>query len=353
MDLDQTRDCGLLSSSSRKSSCFHICSYFSQSIILSSILLLKFSLCQFLFILSKMVKRTIFQRDSEQQMICMARVRHTAYLVNKVSCRQRVDKNLLFLNIKVRQAQLLNDSLDELSRKNVDLKKKLKVTFLGATGLDMEGLTKEWFLLLDSCCHWFSSWNDQNTPASMATTTLGDLHQVIPVRLLRLLHLKHKELGVVKSYNLKPGAYSTNQMVMLYTDFLLNTSIYKQFAAFYHGFHSVCASDAMMLLRLERVEILVCGTPEPGMNALQKAAQYEGYSKSDLTVCHFWDVVLAFPLELQKKLLHFATGSDRVPVGGLVDLNFKIAKIDMSTDWYYSHLITHCLLLSYISNNII
>lgn len=51
----------------------------------------------------------------------------------------------------------------------------------------------------------------------------------------------------------------------------------------------------------------------------------------------FWDVVLAFPLELQKKLLHFATGSDRVPVGGMADLNFKIAKIEVSTDWWVSH----------------
>ena len=47
----------------------------------------------------------------------------------------------------------------------------------------------------------------------------------------------------------------------------------------------------------------------------------------------FWDVVLAFPLELQKKLLHFATGSDRIPVGGMADLNFKICKIDVPTDW--------------------
>lgn len=47
----------------------------------------------------------------------------------------------------------------------------------------------------------------------------------------------------------------------------------------------------------------------------------------------FWDVVLAFSLELQKKLLHFTTGSDRVPVGGMADLNFKISKIDVSTDW--------------------
>lgn len=45
-------------------------------------------------------------------------------------------------------------------------------------------------------------------------------------------------------------------------------------------------------------------------------------------------MVLAFTLELQKKLLHFATGSDRVPVGGMADLNFKISKIDVPTDWY-------------------
>lgn len=44
-----------------------------------------------------------------------------------------------------------------------------------------------------------------------------------------------------------------------------------------------CVVD-MQLLRPEEVEILVCGTPELGMSALQKAAQYEGYSKSDLTV---------------------------------------------------------------------
>lgn len=36
----------------------------------------------------------------------------------------------------------------QLTRKRADLKKKLKVTFVGEAGLDMGGLTKEWFLLL-------------------------------------------------------------------------------------------------------------------------------------------------------------------------------------------------------------
>lgn len=36
----------------------------------------------------------------------------------------------------------------QISRKQMDLKKKLKVTFHGEPGLDMGGLTKEWFSLL-------------------------------------------------------------------------------------------------------------------------------------------------------------------------------------------------------------
>uniref|UniRef100_A0A3Q2DD05 HECT-type E3 ubiquitin transferase n=1 Tax=Cyprinodon variegatus TaxID=28743 RepID=A0A3Q2DD05_CYPVA len=374
---------------------------------------LRFSFCQFPFILSTVVKKAIIQKDSEQQMISQARLS----LVSKVSRRQRVDMNLLFLNIKVRRAQLLNDSLDELMRKRCDLKKKLRVTFVGEAGLDMGGLTKEWFLLLvrqifhtdygmfsfmkDSRCHWFSSWksdnysefqmvgtlmglavynsialdihfplycyrklltpptapSDPNAFVGMATATLDDLQQVMPDLahgLAELLSYEgnveedfyltfqvfQEEMGVVKSYNLKPGGdkipvtkQNRKEYVQLYIDFLLNKSIYKQFAAFYHGFHSVCASDALMLLRPEEVEMLVCGSPELDMSALQKAAQYEGYGKMDATVRCFWDVVLSFPLELQKKLLHFATGSDRVPVGGMADLNFKISKIDVPADW--------------------
>ena len=38
--------------------------------------------------------------------------------------------------------------IDQVARKQHDLKKKLKVTFVGEAGLDMGGLTKEWFLLL-------------------------------------------------------------------------------------------------------------------------------------------------------------------------------------------------------------
>ncbi|KAJ7336715.1 Putative E3 ubiquitin-protein ligase HTD2 [Desmophyllum pertusum] len=69
-------------------------------------------------------------------------------LVAKVQRREMPDMGMLFLNIKVRRSHLISDSLNEISRKQRDLKKKLKVTFAGEPGLDMGGLTKEWFLLL-------------------------------------------------------------------------------------------------------------------------------------------------------------------------------------------------------------
>ncbi|KAF4791348.1 putative E3 ubiquitin-protein ligase HECTD2 [Turdus rufiventris] len=338
----------------------------------------RFSFCQYPFIISIAAKKVIIQRDSEQQMISIAR----------------------------------------LARKKADLKKKLKVTFVGEAGLDMGGLTKEWFLLLirqifhpdygmftyhkDSQCHWFSSFKcdnysefrlvgalmglavynsitldirfppccykkllsppivpcDHNTLVGICGVTLDDLFQIMPELahgLSELLSYEgnveedfystfqvfQEEFGVIKSYNLKPNGdkipvtnRNRKEYVQLYVDFLLNRSIYKQFAAFYYGFHSVCASYALLLLRPEEVEILVCGSPELDMSALQRSTQYEGYQKTDLTIRYFWDVVLGFSLELQKKLLHFATGSDRVPVGGMADLNFKISKSETSTNWH-------------------
>nr|XP_030720300.2 probable E3 ubiquitin-protein ligase HECTD2 [Globicephala melas] len=199
--------------------------------------------------------------------------------------------------------------------------------------------------------------NDQNMPVGICSVTTDDLSQIMPELahgLSELLSYEgnveedfysifqvfQEEFRIIKSYNLKPGGDKipvTNQnrkeYVQLYIDFLLNKSIYKQFPAFYYGFHSVCASNFLMLLHPEEVEILVCGSPELDMHALQRSTQYDGYAKTDLTIQYFWDIVLGFPLDLQKKLLHFTTGSDRVPVEGMADLNFKISKNETSTNW--------------------
>ena len=43
---------------------------------------------------------------------------------------------------------------------------------------------------------------------------------------------------------------------------------------------------------------------------------------------HFWEVILNFNQTLQKQLLLFATGSDRIPVGGMAEMQFKITRVN-------------------------
>lgn len=73
-----------------------------------------------------------------------------------------------------------------------------------------------------------------------------------------------EEYGEVKTFMLKPDGDNipvTNenrtQYVALYLDWVLNTAIYDQFRAFYLGFHSVCASNAL-IVRLSKIFTALC-----------------------------------------------------------------------------------------------
>ena len=43
---------------------------------------------------------------------------------------------------------------------------------------------------------------------------------------------------------------------------------------------------------------------------------------------NFWSVVTEMPVDLQKQVLLFTTGSDRIPVGGVSEMMFKITRVD-------------------------
>ncbi|XP_064600121.1 probable E3 ubiquitin-protein ligase HECTD2 [Liolophura sinensis] len=368
-----------------------------------------FSFCQYPFILSIAAKRNILQRDSEQQMIIMAR----RSLVAKVQRRQLPDIGMLFLNLNVRRTHLVSDSLNEIARKQHDLKKKLKVTFAGEPGLDMGGLTKEWFLLLvrqifqpeygmfvydkKAGVYWFSTaacencqefnlvgvlmglavynsiildirfpqccykkllspavvpYNNPRATVGVVSLALEDLKGVQPDvahGLQELLdyegnveddfcltfQISFSELGQTKTHNLKTDGDKipvTNKnrkdYVQRYVDYVLNKAIFQQFQAFYHGFHSVCASNALIMLRPEEVETLVCGNPNLDMAELKKVTVYDGFHTQDQAVRYFWELVLSWSKSLQKRLLLFTTGSDRIPIGGMSEMSFKITKVE-------------------------
>ncbi|KAG0274903.1 putative E3 ubiquitin-protein ligase HTD2 [Linnemannia exigua] len=150
----------------------------------------------------------------------------------------------------------------------------------------------------------------------------------------RTFQIEYESFGQTFQHDLIPDGVNipltnTNRIefVKEYLKFYFTTSIAKQFNAFSEGFHLVTLGSAIQLFRPEEVEQLICGSPDLDFNALEQITQYEGgfHAKSRI-IRWFWETVHAYEDKDKKRLLFFATGSDRVPIGGLGHLSFTISK---------------------------
>ncbi len=112
--------------------------------------------------------------------------------------------------------------------------------------------------------------------------------------------------------------------VKLYVEWLLVDSIKDQFDSFARGFRAV-GGPTLSIFRAEELELLVCGSQSVNIDELESATTYKGgYGPQHRVVRWFWELVRSWPVEKQKKLLTFATGSDRVPIKGLAAVGFVI-----------------------------
>ena len=67
--------------------------------------------------------------------------------------------------------------------------------------------------------------------------------------------------------------------------------------------------------------------------ALREVTVYDGgFDHDSPAVRWFWEIVESWGMEKQAKLLLFATGSARAPIGGLSKLSFKIQRNGGATD---------------------
>jgi E3 ubiquitin-protein ligase HECTD2 len=105
----------------------------------------KFSFCQYPFFLSIWAKIHIMEYDARRQMEVKAR----EAFFDSIMSRRAVSQ---YLVLKVRRDCLVEDSLRGVSEVvgsgQEDIKKSLRIEFLGEEGIDAGGLRKEWFLLL-------------------------------------------------------------------------------------------------------------------------------------------------------------------------------------------------------------
>ena len=104
----------------------------------------QFYLSDHSFIIPLKAKRELLQTISEQEMTENAQKE----LQLGLKKRKPVSMEMIVVQLKIRRSHLLADSLEEILAKKFDLKKKLKIVFEGEEGIDLGGLTKEWFMLI-------------------------------------------------------------------------------------------------------------------------------------------------------------------------------------------------------------
>ena len=95
----------------------------------------------------------------------------------------------------------------------------------------------------------------------------------------------------------------------------------------------VCGGQVLTLFRPDELELLICGCPVIDFYELEVAATYdEGYSHTHPTIIMLWRVVNEMTVEQKKAFLMFVTGSDRVPLKGLVHLTFIVQRHGEDSD---------------------
>jgi hypothetical protein len=110
-----------------------------------------------------------------------------------------------------------------------------------------------------------------------------------------------------------------NNYVSDYIRWLTNVSIRPQFFA--------CIDRrSITLFDPETLQSVVEGIQEIDISEMRRATRYIGWDASNKYVRDFWSIVKRYDLNQKRKLLEFVTASDRVPVGGMRNLQFTLQR---------------------------
>merc|ERR1719498_2242108 len=86
---------------------------------------------------------------------------------------------------------------------------------------------------------------------------------------------------------------SRNEFVKLYCEWLLVSSVDRQFEPFRKGVRRVCDSPLFNALDSAELEMIVCGEQDLDFTQLRRNAHYEGFTEDSQYVEAFWQVLLA------------------------------------------------------------
>ncbi len=117
-----------------------------------------------------------------------------------------------------------------------------------------------------------------------------------------------------------------NAYVSDYIRYLADVSVRQQYEAFERGFRTCLHPKSLTLLTSTLLQSIVEGQQDIDVAELRRYTRYVGWDAGHHTVRDFWSIVKRYDDRMKRKLLEFVTASDRVPVGGMKNLQFVVQR---------------------------
>jgi E3 ubiquitin-protein ligase HUWE1 len=153
------------------------------------------------------------------------------------------------------------------------------------------------------------------------------LHNNITDVLDLTFSLEVDDFGRQKIIDLKPDGRNIpvtegNKMeyVHLVTEQKLVEAIKEQIQAFLSGFHEIIPKDLVRIFNEQELELLISGLPDIDIDDWRNNTEYQNYTLNAPQIQWFWRAVRSFTQEERAKLIQFATGTSKVPLGGFAQL---------------------------------
>lgn len=128
-------------------------------------------------------------------------------------------------------------------------------------------------------------------------------------------------------HELVPGGASVDvtdanklEFVMLKFHYLVFGRVEHVLTRFVSGIYEVIPRSLLMLFDPEELDYLLSGSDAIDVDDWRRNTRYNADLQGHLAMRWFWELVQEMPLEYRRRLLRFATGSSRVPVGGFAAL---------------------------------
>lgn len=133
--------------------------------------------------------------------------------------------------------------------------------------------------------------------------------------------------GETVTLDLKPGGRdievtdeTKKDYVERVTEWRIEKRVEEQFAAFKAGFNELVPQELINVFDERELELLIGGIADMDVDDWKKHTDYRGYSETDEIIQMFFKLITSWDNEKRARLLQFATGTSRIPIGGFKDL---------------------------------